>query len=76
MLTYECTYSAILSSIFLKERLSFYGKVGCFQCIVGAVVIVLHAPEQSAQDTSIETFKNLVISVGMSYTSTCVKSLI
>lgn len=58
------TYSAILSSIFLKERLSFYGKVGCFQCIVGAVVIVLHAPEQSAKDTSIETFKGLVISVG------------
>ncbi|KAI8376302.1 magnesium transporter NIPA-domain-containing protein [Radiomyces spectabilis] len=56
--------SAILSSIFLKEKLNFQGKVGCLQCIVGAVVIVLHAPEQSASDTSIDTFQHLVLSVG------------
>lgn len=40
--------TAILSSIFLKERLSFVGKIGCFQCIVGSVVIVLNAPAESA----------------------------
>lgn len=57
-------YSAVLSSIFLKERLSFQGKVGCFQCIIGAVMIVLHAPEESTDDTSVEGFKHLVISVG------------
>ncbi|KAG2213908.1 hypothetical protein INT47_001177 [Mucor saturninus] len=56
--------SAVLSSIFLKERLSFQGKIGCLQCILGAIVIVLHAPEQSSADTTIETFKNLVLSVG------------
>ncbi|GAN07340.1 DUF803 domain membrane protein [Mucor ambiguus] len=56
--------SAVLSSIFLKERLSFQGKVGCLQCILGAIVIVLHAPEQSSADTTIETFKKLVLSVG------------
>ncbi|KAI9244835.1 magnesium transporter NIPA-domain-containing protein [Phascolomyces articulosus] len=56
--------SAILSSIFLKERLSLTGKIGCFICIVGSIVIVLHAPEESANDTSIETFKELVLSVG------------
>lgn len=43
--------SAIGSSIFLKERLSFVGKVGCFLCILGAIVIVLNAPEQSAVST-------------------------
>lgn len=58
-------YSAVLSSIFLKERLSFQGKIGCLQCILGAIVIVLHAPEQSSADTTIEAFKHLVISVGM-----------
>lgn len=58
-------HSAVLSSIFLKERLSFQGKIGCLQCILGAIVIVLHAPEQSSADTSIETFKKLVLSVGM-----------
>ncbi|KAI8097828.1 magnesium transporter NIPA-domain-containing protein [Gilbertella persicaria] len=56
--------SAVLSSIFLKERLSFQGKIGCFQCILGAIVIVLHAPEQSSADTSIEAFKHLVLSIG------------
>ncbi|KAF1945861.1 DUF803-domain-containing protein [Clathrospora elynae] len=39
---------AILSTIFLKERLSFVGKVGCFNCIIGSVVIAVNAPEQSS----------------------------
>lgn len=56
--------SAVLSSLFLKERLSFQGKIGCLQCILGAIVIVLHAPEQSSADTTIEAFKALVLSVG------------
>ncbi|KAI7889216.1 magnesium transporter NIPA-domain-containing protein [Mucor mucedo] len=55
---------AVLSSIFLKERLSFQGKVGCLQCVLGAIIIVMHAPEQGAADTSIETFKTLMLSVG------------
>ncbi|KAF9428361.1 hypothetical protein BGZ94_002663 [Podila epigama] len=42
---------AILSSIFLRERLSMTGKVGCALCIVGATVIVLHAPEQTSVKT-------------------------
>ncbi|KAI9260021.1 magnesium transporter NIPA-domain-containing protein [Helicostylum pulchrum] len=56
--------SAVLSSLFLNERLSFQGKIGCLQCILGAIVIVLHAPEQSSADTTIEAFKGLVLSVG------------
>ncbi|KAI9277187.1 magnesium transporter NIPA-domain-containing protein [Phascolomyces articulosus] len=56
--------SAVLSSFFLKERLTFQGKVGCVQCILGSIVIVLHAPEQGTSDTSIENFKNLMLSVG------------
>lgn len=55
--------SAVLSSIFLKERLSFQGKVGCFQCIIGAVVIVLHAPQQSTTDTGIDAFQKQFLSV-------------
>jgi len=54
---------AILSSIFLKERLSFVGKVGCFQCIVGAIVIAANAPEQSAVN-NIEDMQHLVIAPG------------
>ncbi|PNP75576.1 hypothetical protein FNYG_10985 [Fusarium nygamai] len=40
--------TAILSAIFLKERLSMVGKVACFLCIVGSVVIVMNAPHTSS----------------------------
>lgn len=53
----------ILSAIFLKERLSFVGKVGCFMCIVGSVVIVLNAPEQSAV-ANIQDMQHFVIAPG------------
>jgi len=55
--------TAILSAIFLKERLSFVGKVGCFNCIIGSVVIVINAPSQSAV-ADIQDMKKLVISPG------------
>lgn len=54
---------AILSAIFLKERLSFVGKVGCFNCIIGSVVIVINAPTQSAV-ANIGDMKRLVIAPG------------
>lgn len=38
--------TTILSAIFLKERLSMVGKVGCFLCIIGSVVIVMNAPSE------------------------------
>lgn len=40
--------TAILSAIFLKERLSLVGKVSCFLCIVGSVVIAINAPHNSS----------------------------
>ncbi|KAK4044087.1 magnesium transporter NIPA-domain-containing protein [Parachaetomium inaequale] len=40
--------TTILSAIFLKERLSMVGKVACFLCIVGSVVIVMNAPTSSS----------------------------
>ncbi|KAL8872521.1 MAG: hypothetical protein Q9174_001865 [Haloplaca sp. 1 TL-2023] len=53
----------ILSAIFLKERLSFVGKIGCFMCIVGSIVIVLNAPEQSAV-ADIQSMQDFVIAPG------------
>ena len=55
--------TTILSAIFLKERLSFVGKVGCFNCIIGSVVIVMNAPEQSAV-ADIRQMKHFVIAPG------------
>ncbi|KAH1461129.1 hypothetical protein KXX13_007338 [Aspergillus fumigatus] len=55
--------TTILSAIFLKERLSFVGKVGCFSCIIGSVVIALNAPEQSSVG-DIQDMKHYVIAPG------------
>lgn len=55
--------TTILSAIFLKERLSFVGKIGCFQCIVGSVVIVMNAPSQSSA-ADIQEMKHFVIAPG------------
>lgn len=55
--------TTVLSAIFLKERLSFVGKVGCFNCIIGSVVIVMNAPEQSAV-ADIQEMKHFVIAPG------------
>ncbi|KAF2445960.1 DUF803-domain-containing protein [Karstenula rhodostoma CBS 690.94] len=55
--------AAILSAIFLKERLSFVGKIGCVNCIIGSIVIALNAPQQSAVN-NIQDMKRLVIAPG------------
>ncbi|KAK3687406.1 magnesium transporter NIPA-domain-containing protein [Podospora appendiculata] len=55
--------STILSAIFLKERLSMIGKVACFLCIVGSVVIVMNAPSNGAVP-DIEHMRDFVITPG------------
>lgn len=60
--------TTILSAIFLKERLSFVGKVGCFNCILGSVIIAMNAPEQSSVN-NIQEMQKYVIAPGfLSYT--------
>lgn len=55
--------TTILSAIFLKERLSFVGKVGCFCCIIGSVVIAMNAPQQSSVN-DIQEMQHFVIAPG------------
>ncbi|XP_028797577.1 probable magnesium transporter NIPA4 isoform X1 [Neltuma alba] len=38
--------SAILAHIILKEKLHHLGILGCVMCIVGSVIIVIHAPKE------------------------------
>ncbi|KAJ9704383.1 hypothetical protein PVL29_002787 [Vitis rotundifolia] len=38
--------SAILAHFMLKERLQKMGVLGCVSCVVGSVVIVIHAPQE------------------------------
>ncbi len=64
--------TTVLSAIFLKERLSFVGKVGCFNCIIGSVIIVMNAPAQSAV-ADIQGMKEFVVAPGfLTYTGVIV----
>ncbi|KAJ3115600.1 hypothetical protein HDU96_000357 [Phlyctochytrium bullatum] len=49
--------SAIMSDIFLKEKLNFSAKIGCAQCILGAVLLVVNAPASNTT-TTIQSFWN------------------
>lgn len=55
--------SAILSAIFLKEYLTLFGKIGCFLCIVGSVIIAINAPEQKVSG-NIREYEKLFIAPG------------
>ncbi len=39
--------TAILASKFLNERLNLLGKMGCFLCIIGSTIIVIHSPKEN-----------------------------
>ena len=47
---------AVLGSYFLKEELGTLGKLGSAICLIGAVIIVLHAPA----DEDIETIEQIL----------------
>ena len=48
---------AALGAYFLKERMGTLGKLGCAICLIGSVIIVLHAPP----DKEIETVDELIV---------------
>ncbi len=41
---YLLTLSAILASVLLHEELGHLGRLGCSLCLLGSLIIVLHAP--------------------------------
>jgi len=58
------SYSAVLGSYFLGERLGTLGKLGCAICMIGALVIVLHAPPDTPVET-IDEILHFAIQTGM-----------
>ncbi|KAL1745356.1 magnesium transporter NIPA-domain-containing protein [Schizophyllum fasciatum] len=54
---------AILSSIFLKEKLSFFGWLGCGLCILGSVIIALNGPSEASVG-QIREFQKLFLAPG------------
>jgi drug/metabolite transporter (DMT)-like permease len=60
---------AILSHFILKEKLSLFGWIGSIQCILGASILALNAPEEQSVSTIVE-FKKLFLGPGfLSYGS-------
>ncbi|KAF1986374.1 DUF803-domain-containing protein [Aulographum hederae CBS 113979] len=47
---------AVLGAYFLKENLGTLGKIGCATCLIGSVIIVLHAPP----DQPVETIEEIM----------------
>ncbi|KIY45040.1 DUF803-domain-containing protein [Fistulina hepatica ATCC 64428] len=42
---------AVLASFLLGERLGHLGRLGCTMCLLGSLIIVLHAPEDTPVDS-------------------------
>lgn len=54
---------AVLGSYFLHEELGILGKLGCAICLIGSVIIVLHAPPDQ-EITTIDEILNYAIQPG------------
>ncbi|XP_067009582.2 magnesium transporter NIPA2 [Anabrus simplex] len=49
--------SAVLASKFLNEKLNLLGKMGCFLCVLGSTVIIIHSPKEE----EIENLDDLLV---------------
>lgn len=56
---------AVLGSYFLDEQLGRLGKIGCAICLIGSVIIVLHAPPDK-EVQSVEEILDLALQPGTS----------
>ncbi|KXN80938.1 Magnesium transporter NIPA2 [Leucoagaricus sp. SymC.cos] len=45
------SFSAVLASFLLNEELGHLGRLGCTLCLIGSLIIVLHAPEDQPVET-------------------------
>ncbi|XP_042375405.1 probable magnesium transporter NIPA7 isoform X1 [Zingiber officinale] len=52
--------SAVLAHFMLQERLQAMGILGCVSCIVGSVVIVIHAPQEQSPSSVEEIWRHLL----------------
>ena len=63
---------AILSTFILKEKLTFFGWIGCVLCIMGATILALNAPETQSVHT-IPVFQKLFLSPGfLTWAGVCI----
>ncbi|KAF2423807.1 DUF803-domain-containing protein [Tothia fuscella] len=62
---------AVLGAYFLGEKLGILGKIGCAICLIGSVIIVLHAPPDKDVET-IDELLHLAIQPGFLFYCTIV----
>ncbi|XP_039633719.1 magnesium transporter NIPA4 [Perca fluviatilis] len=55
--------SAVLSSYLLGEALNVLGKLGCLLCILGSVLLVIHAPQEQ-EVTSLQDMTDKLLEPG------------
>ncbi|KAK7925037.1 hypothetical protein WMY93_007347 [Mugilogobius chulae] len=55
--------SAVLASYLLGEVLNVIGKFGCFLCILGSVLLVIHAPQEK-EVTSLQEMTDKILKPG------------
>ncbi|KAM4726510.1 magnesium transporter NIPA2-like isoform 1-T1 [Anableps anableps] len=55
--------SAVLSSYMLGEQLNVVGKLGCLLCVLGSILLVIHAPQEQ-EVTSIQDMTNKLLEPG------------
>ncbi|KAJ3406428.1 hypothetical protein HDV05_006012 [Chytridiales sp. JEL 0842] len=53
-------HGAVLSDIFLKEKLNFSAKIGCAQCVMGSILLVMNIPSGKST-TTMASFWKLVL---------------
>lgn len=62
--------SAVLSSYLLGEVLNVVGKLGCVLCVLGSILLVIHAPQEQ-EVTSLQDMTNKLLDPGfLVYVST------
>lgn len=59
--------SAIMASRFLKEKLNLLGKLGCFLCILGSTIIVIHSPKEREVEDLEALFQKMIDPVFVLY---------
>ncbi|XP_023936521.2 magnesium transporter NIPA2 [Bicyclus anynana] len=59
--------AAVLSAKFLNEKLNISGKIGCFLCILGSVIFVVHSPKHDEIQQFSELTTKLSDSIFLSY---------
>lgn len=60
-----CAFSALLSSYLLGEALNLVGKLGCLLCVLGSILLVIHAPQEQ-EVTSLQDMTSKLLEPGES----------